>query len=75
MASKPKHLTPPVAKVHPATRAEELTQIVNDAFDRYSGTFDELEKAIGLLMLGDYVGWKAGRVSSVGNDLANRRVE
>lgn len=58
MASKPKQTTPPVASVHPATRAADLTQIVNDSLDRYTGTFDELEKAIGLLMLGDYVGWK-----------------
>lgn len=58
MASKPKHSTPPVASVQPAARAADLTQIVNDSLDRYTGTFDELEKAVGLLMLGDYVGWK-----------------
>ena len=58
MASKPKHPTPLVASVHPAARAADLTHIVNDSLDRYIGTFDELEKAIGLLMLGDYVGWK-----------------
>ena len=58
MATKPKYPTPPVTNIHPPARAGELSRIVNNALDRYSGTFDELEKAIGLLMLGDYVGWK-----------------
>lgn len=55
-----KHKTPlpPVTVVHPDERAEQLTKIINDAFDRFRGQFDELEKAIGMLLLGDYVGWK-----------------
>lgn len=58
MSRRKKHPTPPVAQVHPPERAEQLALIVNDALDRFSGQFDELEKAIGMLMLGDYVGWK-----------------
>lgn len=58
MARTQKHPTPPVSHVHPDDRASELASIVNDALNRFSGTADELEKAIGLLMLGDYLGWK-----------------
>lgn len=32
--------------------------LANNALKRFSGTADELEKALGMLMLGDYVGWK-----------------
>lgn len=49
---------PPVEQVHPAERAQQLAEIANRAFDRYKGQFDDLEKAIGMLMMGDYVGWK-----------------
>jgi|GEM_PF-1853434 len=58
MARKDKYPTPPVDQVHPTPRAEQLAAIVNDALNRYSGNTDELEKAFGMLMLGDYVGWK-----------------
>lgn len=58
MSRSKKCPTPPVQQVHPNERAEELARIANDALDRFSGLFDELEKAIGMLMLGDYVGWK-----------------
>lgn len=58
MSRRKKHPTPPVEQVHPTDRAEQLAQIVNGALDRFSGQFDDLEKAIGMLMLGDYVGWK-----------------
>ena len=51
-------VTPPVADVHNGTRAAELVKIVNSAFDRFSGAIDELESAIGMLFMGDYVGWK-----------------
>jgi hypothetical protein len=58
MVRKDKYPTPPVAQVHSAARAEQLTSIVNDALNRFSGSSDELEKAVGMLMLGDYLGWK-----------------
>lgn len=58
MARKDKYPTPPVDHVHPSVRANELAGIVNDAVNRFSGTADELEKAVGMLMFGDYVGWK-----------------
>ncbi len=53
-----KHPTPQTQVVHPPNRAAEIAEIVNKAVDRFSGSADELEKAIGMLMLGDYVGWK-----------------
>ncbi len=58
MARKDKYPTPPVGQVHPPERAAQLAAIVNDALNRFSGNSDELEKAIGMLMFGDYVGWK-----------------
>ena len=50
--------TPAFTKVHSPERLEQLASIVNSAIDRFEGSFDELEKAIGMLMFGDYVGWK-----------------
>ena len=58
MARKHKYPTPPVDEIHPPARTVQLASIVNDAINRFSGNADELEKAIGMLMLGDYVGWK-----------------
>lgn len=58
MARKDKYPTPPVSNVHSAERTQLLVSIVNDALNRFSGSSDELEKAIGMLMLGDYLGWK-----------------
>lgn len=58
MARKDKYPTPPTIDVHPSDRAEQLVSIVNDSLNRFSGNADELEKAIGMLMLGDYLGWK-----------------
>lgn len=58
MARKDKYPTPPVHEVHPPERAEQLAAIANDALNRFSGTADELEKALGMLMVGDYFGWK-----------------
>jgi hypothetical protein len=58
MARKDKYPTPPVNEVHARARAEQLVQITNDALNRFSGTADELEKALGMMMLGDYLGWK-----------------
>jgi hypothetical protein len=58
MTMLPKYPAPKVDQTHPPVRAQELVQLINAAVDRYRGNFDELEKAIGVLMLGDYVGWK-----------------
>lgn len=58
MARNHKFPAPPVTEIHPPSRAAEVMQIVNTAINRYSGNSDELEKALGMLMLGDYVGWK-----------------
>jgi hypothetical protein len=58
MARRDKFPTPPLDQVHPPERATVLCAIVNDALERFKGNADELEKAIGMLMFGDYVGWK-----------------
>jgi len=58
MTRKQKYPTPSIDDIHPTARSDALVRLVNNAFDRFSGNFDELEKAIGMLMLGDYVGWK-----------------
>lgn len=39
-------------------RIEELNKVEREAFARFTGQFDELEAALGLLHLGDHVGWK-----------------
>ena len=39
-------------------RIEELAKIEREAFARFTGMFDELEAAIGMLHLGDHFGWK-----------------
>ncbi len=38
--------------------AQQYIQIVNKASDNFIGNFDELEMAIGMLMIGRLVGWK-----------------
>ena len=53
-----KYPTPAVQSIHHPERAELLVAIINNAIDRFEGSFDELERAIGMLMMGDYVGWK-----------------
>jgi hypothetical protein len=58
MARKDKYPTPPAKQIHPPERAAELAAVVNDALNRFSGSADELEKVLGMLMFGDYVGWK-----------------
>lgn len=58
MARRDKYPTPPAENVHPPERAEQLVRIANDALNRFTGTADELEKALGMLMLGDYMGWR-----------------
>ncbi|WP_263769126.1 hypothetical protein [Propionivibrio soli] len=39
-------------------RAEQLYDIERQATARFSGQIDELEAAIGMLHLGDHIGWK-----------------
>lgn len=58
MTRNHKFPAPPVDEIHSPLRAGEIVQIANSAINRYSGNSDELEKALGMLMLGDYVGWK-----------------
>lgn len=58
MARKDKYPTPATNEVHSNARSLELVTIINDAINRFSGQSDELEKAIGMLMVGDYLGWK-----------------
>ena len=41
-----------------ADEALALQKIVEDASRKYNGQFDELENALGMLMLGRLVGWK-----------------
>lgn len=38
--------------------AQEYIEIINRASDEFVGLFDELEAAIGMLMIGRLVGWK-----------------
>lgn len=57
MTRRKKPTTFPPATLTDAQRAE-LERIERDAFLHYEGTFDELEKAIGILRLGHHVGWK-----------------
>lgn len=38
--------------------AQEYIEIINKASDKFVGQFDELENAIGMLMIGRLVGWK-----------------
>ena len=59
MSRAKKYPTPPTSEVHPASRSKILAQVINDAFDRFSGQADDFEKAAGMLMIGDYFGWKA----------------
>ena len=39
-------------------RADELHDIARKAFANFTGQMDELEAALGLLHLGDHLGWK-----------------
>jgi len=53
-----KYHTPPVEAVHPPVCAEQLAIVANDIVERFTGTSDELEKSLGMLMLDGYMGWK-----------------
>jgi hypothetical protein len=37
---------------------EELLRLVDRVVDQYDGNLDELESAVGMLMLGRYYGWR-----------------
>jgi hypothetical protein len=39
-------------------RIEQLHDIERQAFAKFTGQFDELEAALGMLHLGDHIGWK-----------------
>jgi hypothetical protein len=39
-------------------REAELIRIEREAIANYSGVFDDLEAALGVLRVGDYIGWK-----------------
>lgn len=39
-------------------RIGQLHEIEREAIARYTGTFDELEAALGMLRIGDHIGWK-----------------
>jgi hypothetical protein len=54
MPSGKKALTPPLA----ASEAKRLSDLVDDAVRRFRGNVDELEAAIGMLMIGRHVGWR-----------------
>lgn len=49
---------PAAAQVHSPERLVKYAEVINAASARFSGVIDELESAIGMLMLGDYFGWK-----------------
>jgi hypothetical protein len=51
----PKKRPPPTFTPEQAARAAEVVQ---GAVQRFGGSFDELESALGMYMLGRYVGWK-----------------
>ena len=44
--------------VYSLDRAQKLYEIEREAVARFYGDFDELEAAIGVLHLGDHLGWK-----------------
>ncbi|MBA2965408.1 MULTISPECIES: hypothetical protein [Ramlibacter] len=53
--TKPKR--PPVRLLEPP-EVERAMERFRDAVQRFDGSFDELESAIGMYVLGHYVGWR-----------------
>jgi hypothetical protein len=53
-SKKPKVTIPPLS----AEEAQSLVKKVEEVSTNYKGLFDELENAIGMLMIGRLVGWK-----------------
>lgn len=49
-----------IPKIEPLTdeQSQRLVKIIEHATIEYTGNFDELEKAIGMLMVGRLIGWK-----------------
>lgn len=47
-------------KIEPLTceQSQRLIKLIEDGTLEYAGNFDELEKSIGMLMIGRLVGWK-----------------
>ena len=54
MSTLKKQSIPPLSP----KEALEYIEIINKATDKFVGQFDELENAIGMLMIGRLVGWK-----------------
>jgi hypothetical protein len=54
MVSRKRSKIPPLSPDEAAT----LSQLVDEASLRFSGTFDELESAAGMLMIGRLYGWR-----------------
>lgn len=46
-----------VARLTPE-QSERAAEVIQGAIARFSGSFDELKAAIGMYMLGHYVGWR-----------------
>jgi len=45
-------------KERTVAREAELNRVERDAFANFTGSFDDLEAALGMLRLGDHVGWR-----------------
>jgi hypothetical protein len=60
MALSPAEVQKNLHKLAPFSqeRVEQLHTIERQAFASYTGQFDELEAALGMLHLGDHLGWK-----------------
>ena len=60
MAPTPAQVTKNLLSLAPYNqeRIEQLHDIERKAFANFSGQFDELEAALGMLHLGDHIGWK-----------------
>ncbi len=57
MSSKRSASRVPMAELTDVQR-DELERIHRDAFLHFEGSFDDIEKAIGILYLGHHIGWK-----------------
>lgn len=55
MAKTPKN---PTAQPLTPEQTERAVEVIQGAMRRFNGSFDELEAAIGMYMVGHYVGWK-----------------
>lgn len=55
MAKTPKK---PTAERLTPEQSARAVEVIQDSVRRFQGSFDELESAIGMYMMGHYVGWK-----------------